>query len=282
MIRSRIAPTPSGHLHLGNAFNFILTWVLTKKQRGELLLRIDDMDSSRTRLDYIDDIFHCLEWLGIDWQLGPTSPSDFVTHHSQQLKTELYRQELNKLSQRIALYPCDCSRKMIETHSMDGKYSGLCRLAKKEHLPLHTALRLWIDEEALHQQVGDIVIWRKDDLPAYQLVSVLEDEWNKINLIVRGEDLFESTMIQRYLANKLDCHFFPQATIFHHSLLKNDSGQKLSKSQGALDLREWRGRKEEGRREAIRQFCHFFQLPIVDTLTELLDLDFNTLTTSFK
>ena len=81
-LHSRIAPTPSGFLHLGNALNFIFTWLVVRKNQGKLHLRIDDIDALRFRPEYLQDIFYALEWLGLDWDSGPSGPEDFLSHHS--------------------------------------------------------------------------------------------------------------------------------------------------------------------------------------------------------
>ena len=80
---SRLAPTPSGYLHLGNAVNFVLTWLLTRQAGGVLHLRIDDLDRARLRPAYLENIFRVIDWLGLDYDHGPTGPDDFLRHHSQ-------------------------------------------------------------------------------------------------------------------------------------------------------------------------------------------------------
>ena len=272
-IRTRFAPTPSGFLHQGNAFNFILTWLLAKKQNGNILLRIDDMDSTRSRPEYIDDVFANLEWLELSWNEGPKNATEFNTHYSQKLCLEDYRQNLAKLS--TDLYSCDCSRSQIKLQSGSLIYPGICRHKRLAYVKDKTSRKIIIQDDDLFSQTGDITLWRKDDLPAYQLVSVLEDEWQKINLVVRGMDLALSTKIQLYLAKKLSCQFFPHATIIHHPLLADQFGNKLSKSQGASDLRTLRlsAGHTEKRAEIFRNFCQFFQLPISQRADELLKLD---------
>lgn len=275
-IRSRIAPTPSGFLHLGNLFNFILTWTVTRQHRGELTLRIDDMDSTRCRLEYIDDIFQLLEWFELDWDHGPKNTTDFLQNYSQRLRTELYRQQLQPLQEYS--YGCDCSRTQIKEHSPLGIYFGHCRQLKKKSIPQQTALRLLVDQKDLFDQAGDFVIWRKDDLPAYQLVSVIEDQLAKTNLIIRGEDLMLSTRCQRYLAELLHFDNFLSCKIVHHPLMLDQAGKKLSKSQGSADLRSWRmgANPTEMKQKVIHLFCQFFHLPQVNTLQELQSLDLSS------
>lgn len=270
---TRIAPTPSGFLHLGNAFNFLLTALIAHHFKGSLTLRIDDMDSTRLRIEYVDDIFACLEWLGIAWDKGPKDTSDFLAHYSQNAKKEIYRHALGQLKELT--YPCACSRSTILHRYGDLVYRGHCRHQLTLENNREQSIRLAIDDQELFNQTGDIVLWRRDDLPAYQLVSVLEDEWAKTNFILRGSDLNQSSFIQRYLAKKLGLIHFPQAKIYHHLLVVDQDGQKLSKSQGASDLRSWRqaGHAEEMKKKLFLHFCHFFKLPSCSSLDELKRLD---------
>lgn len=263
---SRIAPTPSGYLHVGNAFSFVLTWLLVRKAGGQLLLRIDDSDAARSRPEFIDDIFYTLDWLGIDYDLGPAGPDDFYRHFSQQHRAELYSDVLRALSSSGKVYACSCSRKQIRQQNSKGIYTGSCR---KKGLPFqqkNTALRVQVPEEekivfndilslqpfqlALGRQMGDFVVQRKDDLPAYQLVSLADDMHYGVNLIVRGSDLLESTAAQLYLAHCLNsvpnnrqvqAKAFLDTRFCHHGLIRNEAGEKLSKSRGAaavMQLRE--------------------------------------------
>lgn len=263
---SRIAPTPSGFLHIGNAFSFVLTWLLVRKASGKLMLRIDDMDAARKRPEYVEDIFRTLEWLGLDYDLGPQGPDDFERNFSQRHRLELYHSVLEDLKQVPGLlYACRCSRREIQHKSTNGIYPGTCR---RENLPFdnqNSAIRLNMPEQAvvsyfellskkevrqpLGQQMGDFVLWRKNGLPAYQLFSLVDDMDFGINLLVRGNDLCESTGAQLYLA---ECIFrkgqifrkeagdFMNAGFLHHPLLLNSQGEKLSKSKGATSLLEMR------------------------------------------
>jgi glutamyl-tRNA synthetase len=112
-LRTRIAPTPSGFLHAGNAVNFLITHELARAARGTLLLRIDDLDAERARPEYLDDIFRSLEWLGIDWDEGPTGPEDFLRNWSQRSRIERYSELLLGLRKGGHLYACECSRKAV-------------------------------------------------------------------------------------------------------------------------------------------------------------------------
>ncbi|MEJ2033167.1 MAG: glutamate--tRNA ligase family protein [Deltaproteobacteria bacterium] len=243
LTRGRLAPTPSGFLHLGNGVNFVLTWLMVRQAGGTLKLRIDDADSTRTRPEFVDDIFRQLEWLGLDWDGGPQGPDDFRRDHSQLLRVSRYREMLGKLSAH--LFTCTCSRKEIATRSADGLYPGTCRNRSDRPQAAH-AVRIRVERECtikiagervpLGRTMGDFVLWRKDDLPAYQLASLADDLDDQINLIVRGRDLLESTAAQLFLAERLGGTAFLSARFHHHPLLTCSSGRKLSKSDQALSL----------------------------------------------
>ena len=102
---ARYAPTPSGLLHLGNVLNFIFTWSLAKKNNAQILLRIDDLDGNRVRDEYIADIFNTLDWLDLDYQIGPSSVDEFKKYFSQSNRIELYKEYMRKI-ENIYNYSC--------------------------------------------------------------------------------------------------------------------------------------------------------------------------------
>ncbi|MBT5094188.1 MAG: tRNA glutamyl-Q synthetase [Halobacteriovoraceae bacterium] len=223
---------------MGNLLNFYLTWKLIRKSGGQLILRIDDMDASRMRPEYVAEIFRSLEFLDIDWDHGPTGVDDFFKNHSQGSKTEYYREQLENLKNS---YACSCSRSQIKKESVDGKYPGTCRELNLTLQKDFSALRIRAD----HLSLGDFVIWRKDDLPSYQLVSLLEDSQQKVNFILRGEDLLASSEAQVYLAKEMEIVNFQKTQIVHHSLLRNSVGEKLSKSNSSAGLNDLKIEKNQ-------------------------------------
>jgi glutamyl-Q tRNA(Asp) synthetase len=242
-VRSRIAPTPSGYLHLGNGVNFLLTWLMVRRAGGTLKLRIDDADSTRVRPEFIEDIFRQLEWLGIDWDEGPAGPDDFRRNHSQLLRLSRYRQALANLDGH--LFPCTCSRTEIRARSTDGLYPGTCRdrsespareFAIRIRIPAGTVVNVAGEKIALDRCLGDFVLWRRDGLPAYQLASLADDLEDGMNLIVRGRDLLASSAAQLFLADLMGETAFPKARFYHHPILTCGAGRKLSKSDQALSL----------------------------------------------
>jgi glutamyl/glutaminyl-tRNA synthetase len=257
--RTRIAPTPSGFLHPGNGISFIITWALARKNEGKIVLRIDDLDAERMRPEYLDDIFYTLDWLGIDYDEGPQNVEDFTKNYSQHKRLDLYFEALNGLKSHksVTLYACNCSRKQIRDSSVNGIYPNTCRSKKVDFEEKNTAWRVLVPENTLisfqeYQKtpifnqldatMGDFIIRQKNGLPAYQLASVVDDEYFNINFIVRGEDLLNSTAAQVFLAQYFE-NISPK-TYFHHPLVTNTEGVKLSKSQGAGSLKDWR---EQGR-----------------------------------
>lgn len=251
-IHTRIAPTPSGFLHLGNAFNFLLTEAIAHQNGGILRLRIDDLDSPRVRTEYLNDIFESLSWLGIQPDKGPQNISEQSTLFSQSLRLKIYQEGLQKLIDTGLVFACICSRKTISSTSEDGQYSGEC-LHKK--IPLDQPDVTWriqtpkdwvcrFDDAILGPV--QIRLWdcqrhftirRRDGLPAYQLVSLLDDVAFGTNTIVRGEDLLSSTVAQLYLATLIGIDTFQEARFYHHPLLKDARGQKLSKSADSDSLK---------------------------------------------
>lgn len=275
MLRTRLAPTPSGFLHAGNGLNFALAWLLARSQGGLVRLRIDDLDAPRVRPAYIEDIFRCLEWLGLDYDEGPAGPDEQAAVYSQRHRLPRYRAGLDSLLARGALFACDCARSRLPAGQ---PYDGHCRQRGLAPGP-GKALRLLTPAgaEACWQERGqprclavgrllpDFAVWRKDDLPAYQLASLLDDLDQDVNLIVRGEDLAPSTAAQVFLARAAGWEAFGQAHFWHHPLLLDSQGRKLSKSDGAEALRSWRSGSPA---RFWRLFARWQGLPALDSAQE--------------
>jgi len=253
MLRTRFAPTPSGYLHKGNAYSFILTWLVARSQAGRIVLRIDDLDSTRKRADYVSDVFESLEWLGLDYDEGPQGPDEFEAKFSQSRRLDEYNGALNRLRESGLLFACECTRKTIQ-QSIDGKHSTDCKASGKSLDLGDVAWRVttspsgieWTDDDGtarsvnLHESMRDFVVRRKDKIPAYQLASLIDDKLSDINYVVRGVDLLDSTAAQRLLATYLDTNHFSDACFLHHPLLTDVEGVKLSKSAGASSLKTLR------------------------------------------
>lgn len=212
-----------------------------------LYLRIDDLDNLRADQKYISDIFDTLIWLGLTYDKGPVTIEEQNALYSQQFRKNSYDALLNILAEKELIYACTCSRKEIEV-SGAGVYPGTCR---NKHLPLDTPAAAWRvktnpDELVsfadqlkghisfnLHEQMGDFVVRRKDGIPSYQIASLADDITFGTNLIVRGEDLIPSTAAQIWLASRLELPAFKACSFYHHGLLTEDNGNKLSKTAGS-------------------------------------------------
>jgi glutamyl-Q tRNA(Asp) synthetase len=258
MIRSRLAPTPSGFLHLGNAVSFVLTWLIVRKHGGRLHLRIDDLDRERVRPEYVQDVFDTLEWLGLNTDSGPLSTQDFEQNWSQHRRIGTYRQALEQLRASGHVFACGCSRTTPHHALPNGVYAGLCR---DKGLPLESPPYAWrvrlpencdvtfmdviqgnISIDAA-STIGDAIVRRNNGFPAYQIASLVDDCLDGITLIVRGADLLPSTALQLALAEMLGYEMFQKVQFRHHPLLTNSVGQKLSKSDGSYSLKALRSEK---------------------------------------
>ena len=256
MLRTRIAPTPSGYLHLGNMYNFVLTWLIAKSQGGQLLLRIDDLDKQRLRPEYVEDIFTNLQWIGLTCDEGPDGPTQFMQQWSQHLRIPIYTSLLQTLQQAGLLYGCTYSRTQIQQALKQGQYPPT---ARNHPVPLHhtqaawrvclpplTSIRVpdaWAGPIPINlwQQMPDFVVRQKNALPAYQLASLADDVHFGINTLVRGMDLLPGTAAQLWLASHIpQAKPFLSANFYHHPLLTTEAGTKLSKSAGSYSLQAMR------------------------------------------
>ena len=232
-----MAPTPSGFLHMGNAVNLVLTAALASQSAGRLALRIDDMDAPRVREAYVQDIFDVLSWLGITWTVGPRDAVDHASRTSMSLRTEHYRLRLRDLEQAgVRLFTCSCSRSDVASGNRcirdcreAGRPSIAGESAIRADLPAGVAIRVEGRDIALRETHGDVVLWRRDGLPAYHLANVVEDAELGTTDVVRGDDLIESTALHLWLARHLSDA--PDIRYRHHGLVTGVDGSKLSKSQ---------------------------------------------------
>jgi len=248
--RLRLAPTPSGFLHIGNALNFTLNWLVARLNKGSIVLRIDDLDGERKRLEYIADIFESLHWLGLDWDEGPgllpntTDPVlDFEENWSQNLRLPLYFEALERLKGQNLLFPCQKSRR--DLLPFDGKYPQEFRY---QNISLNDADVAWRIRTPANIEPNDFVVRRRDGIPAYQIASLVDDLHFGITHAIRGEDLAASTEAQRFLAECLEADKFLRIRFLHHPLVLGDDGEKLSKSAGASALKVMRENGDEPRR----------------------------------
>lgn len=250
-LHSRIAPTPSGYLHAGNALNFVLTWLLVRSTNGTLRLRIDDLDAPRMQPQFLADVFETLNWLQVDWDLGPQTPDEHTNSYSQSARIEHYQTRITKLEETGLVFACKCSRSRIGA----GQYPGTCIPLQLAYNTPDTALRIQTPADSviefndeikgkvavdLYHSMRHFIIRRRDGIPAYQVASLADDVDYGINTLVRGEDLLPSTAAQLYLAKLAGLDSLIQSKFYHHALIKGVNGQKLSKSAGSQSLQWWR------------------------------------------
>jgi glutamyl-tRNA synthetase len=251
--RTRLAPTPSGYLHLGNLASFILTVGLARRYRARILLRIDDLDRERYRMDYVEDIFSTLRFLGIPWDEGPRDAADFERNFSQMHRLMVYMENLDYLAAQDLLFACSCTRSTSGTNG-DG-CSGNCAKTRQsltredvswrlkggvestnnQSIKIHE-LNQKINTYSLSKQKLQIQVRRKNGLPSYHLGSVSDDLYFGVDLIVRGEDLLESTLMQMHLASALNRDAFEGIVFVHHPLVVGSQGEKLSKTAGSESI----------------------------------------------
>lgn len=260
--RGRIAPSPTGYLHLGHARTFYIAWERARSAGGGLIFRNEDLDRPRCKPEFVSAMFEDLRWLGLDWQEGPDIGGPFGPY-SQGERYIQYLEVWRRLRDGGYIYPCRCSRKDLERalsapHEEDDElpYPGTCRERASEALqwasPAGVSWRFrvpggeaidFLDQCFGPQQFisgrdfSDFLVWRRDDIPAYQLAVVADDEAMKITEVVRGADLLKSTARQLLLIRALG-YSAPQ--YFHCPLLCDESGVRLAKRHDALSLRTLR------------------------------------------
>ena len=264
MVRTRFAPSPNGLLHLGHAYAAVVAHDLARARGGKFLVRIEDIDGTRSRPELIPEILADLKWLGLNWDGA-------VLHQSSRLAA--YAAAGERLKALGLLYPCQCTRSEVvaAAHEVgpDGPlYPGTCRgravdpdgAAWRLDMAKATALAgplAWSDERAGIQQAspeifGDIVLLRKEAPASYHLAATVDDAMQGITLVTRGQDLFESTRVHRLLQALLD---LPVPVWHHHALLVEPDGRKLAKRRGSPALRDLRLAGTDGRAlaEDLRQ-----------------------------
>jgi len=257
--RGRLAPSPTGLLHLGHARTFWTAQERARANGGTLILRNEDIDSTRFKLEFFSQMIEDLRWFGFEWQEGPDCGGPCAPYH-QSGRFQLYRAALEKLHRSGFIYPCTCSRQDIRNaarapHTEDDEpiYPGTCRQNRKSEIvnrKYSWRFRVpdgetisFIDGNRGPQQFtagshfGDFVVWRHDDVPAYQLACVADDAAMQITEVVRGDDLLVSTARQILLYRALGLN--PPA-FFHCPLLCDKTGERLAKRHDALSLRTLR------------------------------------------
>ncbi len=289
MSRTRLAPSPTGALHLGNARTFLVNWALARQRDWDIVLRIEDLDGSRIKPDAAAEAIDVLAWLGLDWDEGP---------HEQRAELAPYREALAALAAAGEVYPCRCTRREIEAASLSAphadehelRYPGTCRPRQ----PLSPEGRGWVRGGALdfpkqsgsdadptapqipplappfkggelgaawrlcvpegvaefddafagryrhdvQTATGDFLVATKEGLPSYQLAVVIDDARQRIDHVVRGDDLLASTLRQRLLQERLG--LAPPEEYIHLPLVVGPDGRRLAKRHGDSRIAHYR------------------------------------------
>ena len=258
--RGRLAPSPTGFMHLGHARTFWTAQERARQRGGELILRNEDLDRSRCRPEYVLAMIEDLRWFGLDWTEGPDCGGPFGPYNQSE-RMNFYRAVLEMLRAGNWIYPCTCSRKDIQAavsapHGDDEPiYPGTCRgrnvppaggtqyswrfrVPNGEGIEFHDQ-QLGPQRFVAGRDFGDFVVWRPDDVPAYQLACVADDAAMGITEVVRGADLLVSTARQLLLYRALKR---PPPAFFHCGLLADENGRRLAKRHDSLSLRTLRER----------------------------------------
>ncbi len=255
--RGRIAPSPTGYLHLGHARTFWIAQERARQNGGTLILRNEDLDAARCKPEFVTAMYEDLRWFGLEWQEGPDCGGPFAPY-SQRERRKFYQVAFEKLRERGFIYPCHCSRKEVlqslqAPHQGDEEpiYPGTCRENTESkngatnwrfRVPDGETISFIDGNFGLQQFVagkdfGDFVIWRHDDVPAYQLAVMVDDAEMQITEVVRGADLLLSTARQILLYHALG---FNSPAFFHCELVTDEHGIRLAKRHVGLSLRNLR------------------------------------------
>ncbi len=264
-VLGRLAPSPSGRMHLGNIFAALIAWVSAKSQGGKILLRIEDLDPRTQTADWSKILIEDLHWMGLDWDIGPIYQRDRI---------DVYAEALAKLKSMGVTYPCFCTRSELHAasapHATDGTpiYNGTCKhltsaqIAQKSSVR-NPAIRLEVPpancadsniafddlvygryEQNLAKECGDFLVQRSDGIFAYQLAVSVDDAQMGVTEVVRGNDLLSSTPRQIYIMQLLDYQNTREQNIryAHIPLLMSQGNKRLSKRDHACGLDELKSR----------------------------------------
>ena len=264
--RGRLAPSPTGFLHLGHARTFWIAAQRARQHGGALVLRNEDLDPQRCRPEFLAAMYEDLAWLGMEWSEGPDRGGPFVPY-SQSERRSHYLAAWERLRDAGWIYPCTCSRKDLaaaasapnDSDDDEAIYPGRCRSrtdAAQYQQPAGVNWRFRVpDGETIRftdlnfgpqgfvagRDFGDFVVWRRDDVPAYQLAVAVDDALMTITEVVRGADLLKSTARQLLVLGTLG---YDPPDYYHCDLVRDDSGARMAKRHDAASIRILR---EQGR-----------------------------------
>lgn len=287
---TRLAPSPTGALHLGNARTFLINWLMARQNGWEIVLRIEDLDGPRIKRGADAELIADLRWLGLDWDSGPVY---------QSARGSIYQDAIQQLLSSNRAYPCVCSRKEVELaasapHAEDGAavYPGTCRdkfdsiESARQSGGRMPAVRFRVPDEAVEfddhfcgpmrfdpaRQLGDFVIAKADGTPAYQLAVVVDDAGMQVSHVVRGDDLLDSTPRQILLYRALGLEkAIPN--YWHLPLVVGADGRRLAKRHGDTRLATYRQRGASAARvcSLLTRWCGIAAAPPEVTPGDLLE-----------
>ena len=278
LYRGRLAPSPTGLLHVGHARTFWIAAQRAIENKGTLTLRNEDLDPQRSRPEFVSAMIEDLKWLGIRWSEGPDCGGAHGPY-SQSERRSFYLDAWRRLRDGGLIYPCTCSRKDLaqaasapNDNDNEGDdepvYPGRCRgrtdgpqfsepagvnwrfrVPDGEEIEF-VDLKLGPQRYVAGRDFGDFLVWRRDDVPAYQLAVVVDDAAMRISEVVRGEDLLISTFRQLLIYRALNLKV-PE--FYHAPLIRDEQDRRLAKRDASLSLRELR-RKGMQPEEIRRRF----------------------------
>ena len=260
--RGRLAPSPTGLLHIGHARTFWIAAQRAIENQGTLILRNEDLDPQRSLAEFARAMIEDLRWLGIRWSEGPDCGGAYGAY-SQSGRRAHYLEAWRRLRDDGFLYPCICSRKDLalsasapnDADNDEPVYPGTCRDRKDaaefmEPAGVNWRFRVPEGEEVEFADLnlgrqrfvagsdfGDFLVWRRDDVPAYQLAVVVDDAAMRITEVVRGADLLKSTARQLLLMRALGYAGYAEPDYFHCALVRDAAGARLAKRHDALSIR---------------------------------------------
>lgn len=261
-VRVRIAPSPTGPLHIGTARTALFNFLFAKKQQGSFVLRIEDTDVERSRPEFERDVLENLKWLGIEWDEGPDVGGDYGPYRQSERK-EIYASYIKKLLEEGRAYYCFCTKDELEAEreyqlsiGQAPKYSGRCANLPEETVKKYLAegrksvIRFRIPQKKVEfddlirgkvefdsSLIGDTVIAKDFYTPLYNFAVVIDDYEMRISHIIRGEDHLSNTPKQILLQEALN---FPQPKYAHLPLILGPDRSKLSKRHGAISISSYR------------------------------------------
>jgi glutamyl/glutaminyl-tRNA synthetase len=258
--RGRLAPSPTGLLHLGHARTFWAAQIRARNSGGVLVLRNEDLDAHRCKPEFLSALIEDLRWFGFEWQEGPDCGGPYGPYNQSE-RMHLYLAAFERLREGGWVYPCACSRQDVlralqAPHQGEDEpvYPGFCRppATGKTDKSRQVNWRFRVPDgqavsfvdRALGTQsfvagkdFGDFIVWRHDNSPSYQLAVVVDDSAMRITEAVRGADLLKSTARQLLLYRALN---LAAPDFFHCPLMTDQSGARLAKRHDALSLRSMR------------------------------------------